>query len=111
MVWPTIWGKTVEARDHVLTTRFSPSLFMSSIFLSSLGLTYGPFFNDLATLSLPFGYQSLITDQRRFLLRRRTIHLPVSLRLRVFLPMVGLPQGDLGEGMPIGVRPSPPPWG
>ena len=30
---------------------------------------------------------------------------------RVFLPSVGLPHGDIGDGLPIGARPSPPPCG
>src|SRR5699024_11429821 len=47
-----------------------------------------------------------------FFLRPRTISLSDDfLPRRVFLPSVGLPQGDIGEGIPIGARPSPPPCG
>jgi hypothetical protein len=35
--------------------------------------------------------------------------LSVALLRRVFLPRVGLPQGLLGDGIPMGVLPSPPP--
>ena len=51
----------------------------------------------------------IVTDYLRFFPRRRTIHLSVALLRRVFLPRVGLPQGLLGDGIPIGVLPSPPP--
>jgi len=100
MVWPTICGKMVDARDQVLTTRLeTPGRFISSIRRNSLGATYGPFLSDLDISYL------------RFLPRRRTIHLSVALFRRVFLPNVGLPQGDLGPGIPMGERPSPPPCG
>ena len=33
------------------------------------------------------------------------------LPLRVFLPRVGLPHGETGDGRPIGALPSPPPCG
>ncbi len=48
IVCPIISGTTVEARDQHLMTRFSPEAFICSIFLRSLGWTYGPFFSDLA---------------------------------------------------------------
>jgi hypothetical protein len=46
MVWPTICGKMVEARDQVFSTLFSPLAFISSTRFKSLGSQYGPFFND-----------------------------------------------------------------
>src|SRR5699024_7567474 len=47
-----------------------------------------------------------------FFLRSRTIYLLECLLTDlVILPFVGLPQGDTGDGRPIGVRPSPPPCG
>jgi hypothetical protein len=48
-------------------------------------------------------------DYLRFFPRLRTIHLSVDLLRRVFLPRVGLPQGLLGDGIPMGALPSPPP--
>ena len=44
-------------------------------------------------------------------LRRRTISLSFLDFLRVLYPSVGLPHGVIGEGIPIGVLPSPPPCG
>src|SRR3990170_2760632 len=46
MVCPTIWGMTVESRDHVLRTVFWPLRLRASILCSSLLSTYGPFFVD-----------------------------------------------------------------
>src|SRR5699024_12869900 len=47
-----------------------------------------------------------------FFLRSRTIYfLECLLTDLVILSFVGLPQGDTGDGRPIGVRPSPPPRG
>ena len=46
MVCPTISGITVDRRDHVLTTRFSLTRFISSIFSSSDVSTNGPFFSE-----------------------------------------------------------------
>jgi hypothetical protein len=46
MVCPIIWGKMVEARDHVFITVFSPELLSNSIFLSNLTLQKGPFLSD-----------------------------------------------------------------
>ena len=43
IVCPTISGTTVERRDHVLITRFSPPRFMVSIFSRSGVSTKGPF--------------------------------------------------------------------
>src|SRR6266571_2418013 len=52
IVIPTIWGKIVEARDHVLITRRSPLRNMASTFLRSDSWMYGPFFLD-RDISLP----------------------------------------------------------
>ena len=46
MVCPTISGITVERRDQVLMTFFSPPRFMTSTFSRSGTSTNGPFFND-----------------------------------------------------------------
>jgi len=53
IVWLTISGRTVDRRDHVLITFFSPPRFMISIFSNSDKSTNGPFFNDLPMLNLP----------------------------------------------------------
>ena len=50
-VCPTISGITVERRDQVLRTFFSPPRFMISTFSSSGTSTNGPFFNDLDMIS------------------------------------------------------------
>src|SRR6476661_7240120 len=47
MVWPTISGMTVDRRDQVLMTFFSPPRFMTSTFSRSGTSTNGPFFSDL----------------------------------------------------------------
>ena len=51
-VWPTISGTTVDRRDQVLITRFSPPRFMISTFSSKGTSTKGPFFSDLPILIL-----------------------------------------------------------
>ena len=45
-VWPTISGITVDRRDQVLMTFFSPPRFIASTFSSSGTSTKGPFFSD-----------------------------------------------------------------
>ena len=47
IVCPTISGITVERRDQVLITFFSPPRFIISTFSSSGTSTKGPFFSDL----------------------------------------------------------------
>src|SRR5262249_24697431 len=47
IVWPTISGMTVERRDQVLMTFFSPPRFMISTFSRRETSTNGPFFSDL----------------------------------------------------------------
>ena len=43
-VWPTMSGRTVERRDHVFSTRFSPEAFSALILSRSGASTNGPFF-------------------------------------------------------------------
>ena len=45
-VWPTISGMTVERRDQVLMTFFSPLRFITSTFSRSGTSTNGPFFSE-----------------------------------------------------------------
>src|SRR5579864_4461517 len=78
IVWPTIAGTIVDARDQVLTTRFSRVEFIRSIFTSRCSAMYGPFLWDRLM---------------RYLLRRLMMNFCVRLLLRVFLPMVMTPQG------------------
>src|SRR5579875_2766485 len=94
MVWPTMAGTTVEARDQVRITRFSREALSFSTFSIRWSATKGPFFNE-----------RLI-----YLLRLRTIILAVRLLRRVFLPIVICPQGVVG-GRPDVERASPPPCG
>ena len=47
MVWPTISGKIVEARDQVFTICLSPEAFIASIRRRRRSSTHGPFFDDL----------------------------------------------------------------
>ena len=46
-MWPTISGMTVERRDQVLITFFSPARFITSTFSRSEVSTNGPFLRDL----------------------------------------------------------------
>src|SRR5699024_11780197 len=53
-----------------------------------------------------------VSSLQYFLFRSRTINLLEALfNERVFLPSVGLPHGDTGDGRPTCERPSPPPCG
>src|SRR5438552_13993825 len=102
MVWPTISGKMVEARDQVLITWRWPLALSRSTLRNSLASIYGPFFSDRLIVPLLCG---------RYLVRRRTIsRLDGLFGLRVRLPIAGLPQGVCGCP-PIGALPSPPPCG
>src|SRR5205085_12678682 len=49
MVWPTISGKIVDARDHVLIICLSPEVFIASIRRSSRSSAHGPFLDDRDT--------------------------------------------------------------
>jgi hypothetical protein len=51
MVWPTISGKMVDARDQVFTTFFSPAAFIAAIRPRRRGSTKGPFFKLLLTVT------------------------------------------------------------
>src|ERR687888_452573 len=93
MVWPTISGITIDARDHVLIGLRSRRAFIATIFSRRLGWTKGPFFSDLDIDYLFFAGR--ITKRSVWRLRR------------VFLPMAGLPQRVFGLDMPIGARASP----
>jgi len=73
MVCPTIAGTIVEARLHVLMTRFSRVSFIFSTLLRRWSATYGPFFSER-----PIDYA----------FRFRTIIFDVRLLRRVFLPIV-----------------------
>src|SRR5262245_13044335 len=96
-VWPTISGTTVERRDQVLTTFLSNLLLSSSIFLRRCSSTKAPLVTERAMIASPY-----------FL--RRTMNASVRGLFRVFLPLVGTPQG-VTDGRPPEVFPSPPPWG
>src|SRR5690606_17853894 len=86
-VCPTNSGEIVEARAHVLMTRFSPRAFIAWIFSRSRASMYGPFLIDRAMglpSLLPFPVRYDVALPRR---RPRTMYLFDSLfRRRVFLP-------------------------
>src|SRR5664279_2642927 len=90
-------GRIVERRDQVFRTRFSPAAFIAVVFSRSGVSTNGPFFveRDIVFPRIPY-------------LRRLTIKLSVRLLLRVFLPFVFQPHGEVGWRPPE-VLPSP--WG
>src|SRR5579872_5792044 len=54
IVWPTIAGTIVDARDHVRITRFSREALSFSIFAIRLSATNGPFLRERPTLLAPF---------------------------------------------------------
>src|SRR5919109_3988917 len=124
IVWPTISGKTVEARDHVRIICFEPEAFIDSIRRNSRSSTNGPFFDDLLTCATSFPtstsearYKLMHAEHavhfQRSLPRRRrlTMNLSDSLCLRrVGLPSVGTPHGVTGWRPPLDL-PSPPPCG
>src|SRR5512134_4091701 len=99
-VWPTISGTTVERRDQVLTTFFSPAAFSAAIFVRRWPSTNGPFLveRDIAFFSRPYAF------------RRLTMSASVRLLLRVLKPLVFQPHGEHGC-RPPDVFPSPPPIG
>src|SRR5210317_401316 len=99
IVSPTMSGRTIERLDHVLIGRRSFFADASATFFARCESTNGPF------LTLRGIFQILYLR-----LRRRTIILSVRLFLRVFAPLVGVPQGLTGCRPPE-VRPSPPPCG
>src|SRR6516164_8835429 len=94
-VWPTISGTTVERRDQVLMTFFSPPRFMTSIFSRSGTSTKGPFFSDLL-ICFPSGLPATVHRQLSYLLRRCTMKRSVRFAFLVLYPLVGLPQGETG---------------
>src|SRR4029079_12052174 len=62
-VWPTISGITVERRDQVLITFFSPPRFITSIFSRSGTSTKGPFFSDLLISVTSYQLPALASQQ------------------------------------------------
>jgi hypothetical protein len=54
MVWPTISGKIVDARDQVLIMCRSPDEFIASIRPIKRSSTHGPFLEDLDISGAPF---------------------------------------------------------
>src|SRR5262245_50401560 len=64
-VCPTISGMTVERRDQVLMTFFSPPRFMTSTFSRSGTSTNGPFLSDLPITSVSAGplFRSSLNDE------------------------------------------------
>src|SRR6185369_1956965 len=62
IVCPTISGITVDRRDQVLMTFFSPPRFITSTFSSRGTSTKGPFFSDLDIVS----YQLPVTSFQSF---------------------------------------------
>ncbi len=100
-VCPTKSGEIVDARAHVLITRFSFFEFMISILRRSLSSMYGPFLMERDMILYFVAFPRL---------RPRTTYLLESFfRFRVFFPS-GFPQGDVGGRPPL-ERPSPPPSG
>src|SRR5689334_22167741 len=103
MVWPTKSGEMVEARDHVLMTRFSPREFIMSSLDMRRSSMNGPFFTLRGMIRCSY----CVALPR---LRPRTMSLfEAFFRLRVFTPS-RLPHGDTG-GRPPDDLPSPPPRG
>src|SRR5438445_5010044 len=98
MVWPTIAGEIIDARDQVFTTFFSLREFIRSIFFLSDSWMNGPFFTERLTylLFLFFGRSVTKRSVRGF--------------LRVLRPMAGLPHG-VCAWPPTGDLASPPPCG
>src|SRR5665648_1266432 len=100
IVCPTIWGNIVDGLDQVFNTFFSLAAFISTITLSSLAFTKGPFFSDLPIIYAPSYFSFFLF----------TIYLPEALFFFLVLyPSVGLPHGVTGLTLPIPVLPSPPP--
>src|SRR5207247_6320522 len=98
MVWPTMAGETIDARDQVFTTFFSLREFIWSIFFLSDSWMNGPFFIErlIYLLFLFFGRSVTKRSVRGF--------------LRVLRPMAGLPHG-VCAWPPTGDFASPPPCG
>src|SRR5258706_13399415 len=97
IVWPTIAGVIMEARDQVLTTFFSFLEFSIAIFSWSAFCTKGPFFRLLPIAYFLF-FAGLMTNRSERGLRR------------VLSPMAGLPHGVCAMP-PTGDLASPPPCG
>src|SRR5438477_12485243 len=98
MVWPTICGEIIDARDQVFTTFFSLREFICSIFFFSDSWMNGPFFVDLLIYLLFLFLGRSVTKRSVFGF------------LRVLRPMAGLPHGVCAMP-PTGDFASPPPCG
>src|SRR5688572_4122983 len=96
IVWLNISGTTVERRDQVLTTFFSPARFMISIFSSSGTSTNGPFFSDLLMLRPVLHPAALRGRPPDYFGRLCTMNRSVVFRFRVLYPLVGTPHGVTG---------------
>src|SRR5207248_10315016 len=66
MVWPTISGKIVDARDQVLIICLSPEAFIASMRPSSRSSAHGPFLDDLDTGA----YRFPLPRRRRLTMKR-----------------------------------------
>src|SRR6476660_1906535 len=97
IVCPTMSGITVERRDQVFTT-----------FCSREAFSAATCFDRWASTNAPFLIERVISYA--FDLRRRTMNPSVRLLLRVFMPFVFQPHGEVGWRPPE-VLPSPPPIG
>src|SRR4051812_12507985 len=94
----------VERRDHVLMTAFLLPLIIASTFFDRCGSTNGPLRIERAMVVSLYW---LRTPGRR----PETMNLLVRLLVRVVRPLVFLPQGETGCGLPWPDLPSPPPCG
>src|SRR4030067_304072 len=63
-VCPTNSGRIVQRRAPVLSTRFSPLRFKTSIFRTSESTTYGPFLMERAMRRLPLLLPAAAHDER-----------------------------------------------
>src|SRR3954454_6676906 len=91
----------VERRLQILMTSWRPDARAASAFLSREPSTNGPFQTERTMSGVPYFFR---------LWRLMRMNRLVDLFERVFLPLVGLPQGVTGWRPPE-VRPSPPPCG
>src|SRR5215468_3553161 len=92
----------VERRLHILIISWRPDERAVSAFLSRKPSTKGPFHTERAMARPSYFFFRAW--------RLATMNLVVDLLRRVFLPLVGKPQGVTGWRPPE-VRPSPPPCG
>jgi hypothetical protein len=98
-VSPIKLGKIVDLLDHVLIGALDFSAKAFSTFLAKWSSINGPFLSDLA-----ISYFFAFLDLTMYLFEAFFLFL-------VFTPRAFLPHGVIGEGLPIGDLPSPPPCG